>query len=92
LLGLTSKDALNEQEALGIARVERYLLEKVDYPVDLSAGLVQDLHRRAFAHLYDRAGHWRAQMPDVGAYLPSPANRLPQLLYEFIDEFRHWQS
>lgn len=92
LLGLTSKDALNEQEALGVARVERYLLEEVDYPVDLSVGLVQDLHRRAFAHLYDWAGHWRTQVPNVGAYLPPPANRVPQLLYEFIDELRHRQS
>ena len=53
LLGLTSKDALNEQEALGVATVERYLLEEVDYPVEFSVALVQDLHRRAFGHLYD---------------------------------------
>ena len=92
LLGLTDKAALNEQEALGVARVERYLLEDFDFPVDLSVGLLQDLHRRAFGHLYDWAGQWRTQVPNVGAYLPPPGNRVPQLLYEFIDELRHRQT
>lgn len=91
-LGLTDKDTLNEQEALGVARVERYLLEEFDYPVDVSVGLLQDLHRRAFGHLYDWAGHWRRQVPNVGAYLPPPAHRVPQLLYEFVDELRHRQG
>ncbi|MET4076585.1 Fic family protein [Hymenobacter sp. UYCo722] len=92
LLGLTDKAALNEQEALGVARVERYLLEEFDYPVEPSVGLLQDLHRRAFGHVYDWAGHWRTQVPNVGAYLPPPAHRVPQLLYEFIDELRHRQA
>ena len=92
LLGLTDRAALNEQEALGVARVERYLLEEFDYPVDLSVGLLQDLHRRAFGHLYDWAGHWRTQVPNVGAYLPPPAARVPQFLYEFVDELRHRQT
>ena len=92
LLGLTDKTALNEQEALGVARVERYLLEEFDFPVTLSVGLLQDLHRRAFGHLYDWAGHWRTQVPNVGAYLPPPAARVPQLLYEFVDELRHRQT
>ena len=92
LLGLTDKAALNEQEALGVARVERYLLEEFDFSVDPSVGLLQDLHRRAFGHLYAWAGHWRTQVPNVGAYLPPPANRVPQLLYEFIDELRHRQT
>lgn len=91
LLGLTDKAALNEQEALGVTRVERYLLEDFDYPADLSVGLLQDLHRRAFGHLYDWAGSWRTQVPNVGAFLPPPANRVPQLLYEFVDELRHRQ-
>lgn len=91
LLNLTDKQALNEQEALGVATVERYLLEELDYPVDLSVALLQDLHRRAFAHLYDWAGQWRTQVPNVGAYLPPDARRVPMLLYEFIDELRHRQ-
>ena len=91
LLGLTSKEALNEQEAVGVATAERYLLEELDYPVDLSMGLLQDLHRRAFGRLYDWAGQWRRTVPNVGSYLPPPAERVPQLLYEFIDELRHRQ-
>ena len=51
LLGLTNKGALNEQEALGVSQVERYLLEDFDYPADLSVSLLQDLHRRAFGHI-----------------------------------------
>ena len=92
MLGLTDKAALNEQEALGVVRIKRCLREEFDYPGDLSVGLLQDLHRRAFGHLYDQAGHWRTQVPNVGAYLPPPANRVPQLLYEFVDELRHWQT
>ncbi|RFP63657.1 hypothetical protein D0N36_18405 [Hymenobacter lapidiphilus] len=92
LLGLTSKDELNEQEALGVAQVERYLLEEIEYPVELSVSLLQDFHRRAFQHLYDWAGQWRKQVPNVGAYLPPPAHQVPLLLYEFIDELRHRQA
>jgi cell filamentation protein len=92
LLGLTDKEALNEQEALGVATVERFLLEELDYPVDLSVTLLQELHQRAFQHLYDWAGQWRRTVPNVGAYLPPPAARVPQLLYEFIDELRHRQG
>jgi cell filamentation protein len=73
LLGLTSKEALNEQEALGVATVERYLLEEVDYPVEFSVALLQDLHRRAFGHVYDWAGQWRRTVPNVGAYVPLAA-------------------
>lgn len=80
LLGITDKDVLNEQEALGMATVERYLLEELDYPVELSVSLLQDLYRRAFGHVYDWAGKWRTQVPNVGAYLPPVANRVPQLL------------
>ncbi|TGE22700.1 Fic/DOC family protein [Hymenobacter metallicola] len=88
-LGITNKEELNEQEALGVATVERYLLEELEYPVDLSTFLLQDLHRRAFGHLYEWAGQWRTQVPNVGAYLPPAAARVPMLLYEFFDELRH---
>lgn len=91
LLGLTDKQALNEQEALGVAAVERYLLEELDYPVALSTGLLQDLHRRAFGHLYDWAGQWRKHVPNAGAYLPPEAHRVP-MLYEYMDELRYRQS
>ena len=91
LLGINSKELLNEQEALGVAAVERYLLEELDYPVEVSVALVQDLHRRAFGHLYDWAGQRRRSVPNVGAYLPPAAPRVPLLLYEFSDELRQRQ-
>jgi Fic family protein len=37
------------------------------------------------------AGQWRRTVPNVGAYLPPAAERVPQLLYEFADELRHRQ-
>lgn len=89
LLGITDKQVLNEQEALGVVAVERYLLEELDCPVEISVALLQDLHRRAFGQLYDWAGHWQRTVPNVGAYLPPAAERVPQLLYEFVDEMRH---
>ncbi|MEJ7661193.1 MAG: Fic family protein [Hymenobacter sp.] len=92
LLGITDRQELNEQEAVGVATVERYLLEDLDYPVELSVSLLQDLHRRAFGRLYDWAGQWRRTVPNVGAYLPPAAGRVPQLLYEFVDELRHRQQ
>lgn len=92
LLNINTKQELNEQEALGVATVERYLLEELDYPVEISVALLQDLHRRAFGRLYDWAGQWRRTVPNVGAYLPPAAERVPQLLYEFIDELRHRQQ
>lgn len=83
---------MNKQEALGVAIVERYLREELDYPVDLSVALLHDLHRRAFGHVYEWAGQWRRQVPNVGAYLPPEAHRIPLLLYELIDELRHPQA
>jgi hypothetical protein len=65
--------ALNEQEVLGVAQAERYLLEDFDYQADLSIGLLQDLYLQAFSHLFDLAGQWRTQEPYVGAYLPPHA-------------------
>lgn len=77
LLSLTDKDALNEQEALGVTTVELYLLEELNYLVDLSVGLLRELHHRTFSHLYEWAGQWRRTVPNVGAYLPPPAARVP---------------
>lgn len=45
LLGLTSKKALNKQEAFGAAQVERNLLEELEYPVELSVTLLQNLQK-----------------------------------------------
>jgi cell filamentation protein len=75
-----------------VATVERYLLEEVEYPIEFSVALLQDLHRRAFGHVYEWAGQWRRTVPNVGAYVPPAATRVPQLLYEFADEVRFRQQ
>ena len=86
LLGISSKEDINNQEALGIATAETYLLNEVDFPVELSVFFIQDLHRIAFGHLYEWAGKWRTSVPNVGAYVPSEAGKVPMLMYEFSDE------
>ena len=52
LLGLTTHQMLNEAEALGVARAESFLTE-LDYPLHISTAFLRELHRVAFAHLYD---------------------------------------
>ncbi|MBX0293196.1 hypothetical protein K3G63_22315 [Hymenobacter sp. HSC-4F20] len=86
LLRLTDKHEVNAQEELRVAGAERYVLEELDYPVDLAAGLLQNLHRRAFGQLYEWAGQWRRGVPNERAYLSPPAHQVPLLLYEFVDE------
>jgi hypothetical protein len=54
LLNLTDKNAINEQEAKGIALAELYVLDlDIDAPVSIS--LILELHKTAFGHLY----HWQ---------------------------------
>ncbi len=87
LLGLTTHHAINEAEASGIARAET-LLTELDYPLEISVSFIRTLHRTTFGHLYDWAGQWRTSTPNVGAYLPPPPAKIPQLMYEFEDELR----
>lgn len=87
LLGLTTKTEINEAEASGVIRAETWLTE-LDYPLDILPSFFLDLHRTAFAHLYDWAGQWRTSTPNVGAYVPPPPVRIPQLMYEFADDLR----
>jgi cell filamentation protein len=92
LLGITDQNQLNEQEALGVATAETYILEELDFPVELSAYFIQRIHRIAFGHLYEWAGKWRTTVPNVGAYVPPEAEKVPMLMYEFGDELRFRQS
>ena len=91
LLGLTTHRAINEAEASGIARAETFLTE-LDYPLEISVPFIRTLHQTAFGHLYDWAGQWRISTPNVGAYLPPPPVKIPQLMYEFEDELRFRMS
>lgn len=87
LLGLATKEQINEAEALGVIRAETWLTQ-LDYPLDITPWFFLDLHRTAFSHLYEWAGKWRTSTPNVGSYLPPPAMKVPQLMYEFADDLR----
>ncbi|MGI4872012.1 MAG: Fic/DOC family protein [Janthinobacterium lividum] len=87
LLGLTTKQEINEAEGSDVLRAETWITE-LDYPLAITTTFLLDLHRVAFAHLYEWAGKWRTTTPNVGSYLPPLPSRLPQLLYEFEDDLR----
>jgi len=84
ILDLTDKDAINEQEAKGIALAELYVLWlETDTP--LSTTLILEIHRFAFNHLYDWAGKWRTTNIIVGQLEPPQPHQIIQLMYQFVD-------
>lgn len=84
LLNLTDKDAINEQEAKGIALAELYVL-RLDVDTPITTSLILDIHRTAFEHLYDWAGKWRTTGIVVGQLEPPQPHQIIQLMYQFID-------
>ena len=88
LLGLTTSDAVNEEEAKGVIEGEKFLLG-LEVDVEISASLLLDLHKIAFGHLYDWAGKWRQVEVTVGKHTPPVPNRIPNLIYQFMDELNH---
>lgn len=84
LLNLTDKDAINEQEAKGIALAELYLFG-LDTETSISTTLFLDLHKTAFGHLYDWAGKWRTTNIVVGQLEPPQPHQVIQLMYQFVD-------
>src|SRR4051812_37793582 len=84
LLHLTNKDAINEQEAKGIALAELFVFGlEADLPISIS--LVLQVHQIAFGHLYDWAGKWRNTNITVGLLDPPEPGRIIQLMYQFVD-------
>lgn len=83
-LNLTDKDAINEQEAKGIALAELHILN-LDTDTLISASFLLELHKIAFGHLYDWAGKWRTTNVLVGHFEPSQPFQIVQLMYQFID-------
>jgi cell filamentation protein len=84
LLNLTDKNSINEQEAKGIALAELYLLG-LDTDATITTGLVLEIHRIAFGHLYDWAGKWRTTNILVGQLEPPHPHQVIQLMYQFVD-------
>ncbi len=83
-LNLTDKNAINEQEAKGIALAELYVLG-LDINVVISTTLILEIHKTAFGHLYDWAGKWRTTNILVGLFEPPQPYQVVQLMYQFID-------
>lgn len=88
LLGLTSPEDINREEAKGIARGE-VAIQELDEAVVISAPLILELHKTAFGHLYEWAGKWRTINIKVGQHIPPNYQGIPNLMYQFIDELNH---
>jgi cell filamentation protein len=88
LLNLTDKNAINEEEAKGIANAEFYVLG-LDIDLPISAALILDVHKTAFAHLYDWAGKWRNTNIIVGQFEPPQPQQIIQLVYQFADNLNY---
>ncbi len=84
LLNLTEADAINEQEAKGIALAELYVFG-LDIEVSVSANLILAIHKIAFQHLYEWAGKWRTTNIIVGQLEPPQPFQILQLIYQFTD-------
>lgn len=84
LLNITDKNAINEEEAKGIALAELYVFG-LDIETPLSTSLILDIHKIAFGHLYDWAGKWRTTNIMVGQLEPPAPYQVIQLLYQFVD-------
>lgn len=84
LLNLTDKNAINEEEAKGIALAELHVLN-LDTESLISSTLLLTLHNIAFGHLYDWAGKWRTIHILVGQLEPPQPYQVVQLIYQFID-------
>lgn len=83
-LNLTDKDAINEQEAKGIALAELHVLH-LDIDTPIATSFVLELHKITFGHLYDWAGKWRATNILVGHLEPPQPYQIVQFMYQFID-------
>jgi cell filamentation protein len=83
-LNLTDKNAINEQEARGIATAELYVFG-LDTETIISTNIILDIHKIAFSNLYDWAGKWRTTNIHVGQLEPPEPSKLLQLIYQFTD-------
>lgn len=85
LLGISSREKLNEEEARGIFKAEEFMYD-LDESVEISIPLTLQLHEIAFGHLYDWAGKWRTNDFKVGQHIPPLYQEVPTLMYQFFDE------
>lgn len=88
LLGLTDKNSINEIEAKGLAMAELHVFE-LDTETPISTTLILEIHKIAFAQLYDWAGKWRTTQVVVGQFQPPQPQQVVQAMYQFIDNLNY---
>lgn len=89
LLGLTDKNLINEEEAKGVIRAEMLILS-LEEDIEIQPGLILEIHRVAFSHLYEWAGKWRTRNLNVGNFVPPDYSQVPTLMYSFTDQVKFW--
>lgn len=88
LLGLSSREELDNAEAIGIIRAEEYILDlDVDDPI--TATVVLSIHKESFGHLYEWAGKWRDRDIQAGQHIPPNYVQVPNLMYQFLDDLNY---
>lgn len=86
-LGLTDRDAINEEEATGFLRAEHNAIDALTEETVFSLDYLYELHRKALGHLYDFAGQLRTVNMSKGDFMFAPSQFLPQTLDAFADEY-----
>lgn len=97
-LGLTDRDALNEEEATGFLRAEHQAIDALSEETVFSLDYLYNLHTSALGHVYDFAGRLRTVNMSKGDFMFAPCQFLPETLAVFSEEFltpinvRAWES
>lgn len=86
-LGLTDRDAINEEEATGLLRAEHDAIDTLSEETIFSLDYVYGLHKNALGHLYDFAGQLRTVNMSKGDFMFAPSHFLPQTLAVFANEY-----
>lgn len=63
---------------------ELYVFE-LDTETSISTILILEIHKIAFAQLYDWEEKWRATQVVVGQFQPPQSQQVVQAMYQFID-------
>jgi cell filamentation protein len=88
LLGITTSVEIDREEATGVARAERLLLN-LEENIEINTSLMLQIHKLVFGRLYSWAGKWRSKQVKVGHFLPPEFHQIPNLMYQFIDELNY---
>jgi cell filamentation protein len=97
-LGLTDKDAINSEEAVGFLRAERAAIDALSTDTLFSLQYLYALHREALGALYDFAGRLRTVNMSKNGFMFVAAGFLPETLatleHEYLEPLstREWDN